>query len=85
VESFCEFRIETLSSIKCWETIESKQLGISRAVLSSMELVRVVSDRQSTLKLLESNRSGLVSLYQLVCLRAFFERDRVVLLYRIRD
>jgi hypothetical protein len=39
VEGSCEFGIEPSGSIKCWETIESKQLGISRVVLSSMELV----------------------------------------------
>jgi hypothetical protein len=40
VESSCEFGIEPLDSINCWETIECpKQLEISRVVLSSMELV----------------------------------------------
>jgi hypothetical protein len=40
VESSCEFGIEPSGFINCWETIEvSKQLGISRVVFSSMELV----------------------------------------------
>jgi hypothetical protein len=39
VESYCEFSIEPSGSIKYWETKVSKQLGISRVVLSSMELV----------------------------------------------
>jgi hypothetical protein len=37
VESSCEFGIEPLGSIQCWETIECP--GISQVVLSSMDLV----------------------------------------------
>jgi hypothetical protein len=43
--SSCEFGIEPLGSINCWETIKCpKQLGICRIVLSSMELVMLVYD-----------------------------------------
>jgi hypothetical protein len=35
----CEFGIQPSGSIKCWETVVSKELDISRVVLSSMELV----------------------------------------------
>jgi hypothetical protein len=36
----CEFGIEPYRSIKCWETIESKQLGAFRVVISTTELGR---------------------------------------------
>jgi hypothetical protein len=40
MESSCEFGIEPLDSIKCWETIECpNNWRISRVVLSSIELV----------------------------------------------
>jgi hypothetical protein len=39
VESSCEFVIDPSGSIKFWETRVSKELGISRVVLSSIELV----------------------------------------------
>jgi hypothetical protein len=43
VESSCECGYEPSGSIKCWEAIEvSKQLGMSRVVLSSIELVNVM-------------------------------------------
>jgi hypothetical protein len=47
VESSCEFDIEPLGFINCWETIECpNNYGSLRVVLSSMELVTVdgVSD-----------------------------------------
>jgi hypothetical protein len=40
VESSCEFGIEASGSMKCWDNFGvSKQLGISRVVLSSIKLV----------------------------------------------
>jgi hypothetical protein len=39
VESSCEFGIESSGSIKCWVTIRVA----TRVVLSSIELVRLVS------------------------------------------
>jgi hypothetical protein len=40
VESSCEFGIEPSGSMKCWRNYRVfEQLGISRVVLSSMELV----------------------------------------------
>jgi hypothetical protein len=38
----CEFGIEPSGSINCWETIDVQTLGISRVVLSSMELVMYI-------------------------------------------
>jgi hypothetical protein len=41
VESSREFGIEPLGSIKCWKTAEGPKLGISRVVLTSIELVNL--------------------------------------------
>jgi hypothetical protein len=48
VESSFEFGIEPLGSIKFWDTIVLKQLGISQVVLSSMELVSYVERKGSS-------------------------------------